>query len=265
MPKHPFPATGEAMPVADMNRRAVLTGAGATAAALAASTIPAEPATVETASDTIKRAGKEIAEALNHYDGGKWHALIYPSEKVKDGLWLGNRMEYVGLQIEEKLVALIQKWRKAKEAEDRAADAYGKAETRYFAKRGKFEARPTPDHLFEARQDMTLRELGDRNHPVNLAFAVFNKEEEQRRDEWEAQDECARKESGSAKAEARHVRAVDRTNRAFFAIMEAPAGTLEGIRRKVEVINEQYRHDEIERDVWELIAADIMQAPGYVS
>ena len=110
-----------------LHRRAVLTGAGAAAAALLASTILAEPAPVETARDTIKRAGKEIAEALNHYDGGKWHALIYLSEKVKDGLWLGNRMAYVGLTIEQKPVALIQKWRKATEAEDLAEKALAKA------------------------------------------------------------------------------------------------------------------------------------------
>ncbi len=39
----PVPAAGEAMPAANLNRRAILTGTVATAAALAATTLPAEP------------------------------------------------------------------------------------------------------------------------------------------------------------------------------------------------------------------------------
>lgn len=44
-----------------------------------------------------------------------------------------------------------------------------------------------------------------------------------------------------------------------------PTLSLEGIRLKVEFINEHYRHCEIDRDVWEALFADIMQAPGYLS
>lgn len=45
MPNTTVPATGEAMPVANITRRAALAGFTATAAALATSTVPAEPAT----------------------------------------------------------------------------------------------------------------------------------------------------------------------------------------------------------------------------
>lgn len=253
----------EACEPGKLNRRAVLTGTVATAAALAAAPLPADAA--ESPRDVIKRAGRELADALNHYDDGRWHALVYPSSKVENGLWLGNRMNVRCFTEETQLVELERKWRKAREAEDRACNALGKAEQRYFDMRGKFEHQPTPQQLFDAQREMKMREIGDKSHPVNAAIAAFHAGEQKRREAWEAEEQRASAESGHEKAEARHIRAINRTNKAFAAIMAKPARTIDGLRLKVRVTEEQCRHVEIDLEAWASIAADIMRGVDSVT
>lgn len=81
-----------------LNRRAVLAGS----AALLAAT----PAPAETEAD-IKTLAKQLSSALDAYDGGRWHAIVYPSRSLKGPVWLGRPVSVPGVEeLDAELVTL---------------------------------------------------------------------------------------------------------------------------------------------------------------
>ena len=80
MPNTNVPAAGEAMPAAYLHRRAMITGTAATAAALAASTLPAEPA--EHPCERARHLAGELSLAMEGWCAeldGLWAATVCPA------------------------------------------------------------------------------------------------------------------------------------------------------------------------------------------
>ena len=52
---------------------------------IAATSLPVTvtAARAETSTDRVERLGNELAEALNDYAGGKFHAVVYPSDQAE--------------------------------------------------------------------------------------------------------------------------------------------------------------------------------------
>lgn len=62
----------------DISRRALLGALGA--AALPATGASASHPDIEEPHERTRRLADELSDALNHYDGGRWQAIVYPSQ-----------------------------------------------------------------------------------------------------------------------------------------------------------------------------------------
>ncbi len=251
-----------------VSRRSMLAGAAAAVALPgSAAVIDAPTAAAELPVTKVNRIAWELAHAMDEwcadigYDGkpDSWKAHVMPAGQTEWAVYFEHLPASRSLrEPSPRLLDLEAKWKKARAAEDRSCGAMAKAETRCRTMKPEAPARPKPDHLTEAQLDMTLRQHGDKTHPVNVELAAFYADEKAAREAWSAECEAIEEASGLNAAIVRHSKAIERSDRALHALLACPARNLAGVRLKLAALEEHYGMKHIDANgIWEYLADDL--------
>lgn len=141
-----------------------------------------------------------------------------------------------------------------------AAKAHSAAEARYFAASPKLPADVLPDDLIERFKAMTIAELSDRSHPVNIERAAHYAAREAQRQAYEAELARLEQEHGVDETERRMYALLDEADAIVEQIAatraETPAGMLLKLNVADGVLEDGDILDELRADLEAAVARD---------